>query len=166
MPTIFWWWKPARWWNPAAMRTCCARAAATLRSIGCSSRSRARPSSRSRSGSAAKAPSRPRTTPRPRQRLLQQAFRLHGFLHFRPRLDAVEIGGDVFPLAEIDADARRPAQHCEQMGVGDGELVAHQVLFAGELLVDPIEALPEQVAQCRLEVVRRGRTEQRREGLV
>ena len=47
---------------------------------------------------------------------------------------------DIGPLAEIDADARRPAQHGEQVDVGNRERIAYQVLLAGKLLVDPVDA--------------------------
>lgn len=47
---------------------------------------------------------------------------------------------DIGPLAEIDADAQRPAQHGEQVDVGNRERIAYQVLLAGKLLVDPVDA--------------------------
>ena len=55
--------------------------------------------------------------------------------------DPIDISFKVRPFAEVDVHAARPAKHGEKIGIGDGELVACQVLFAGKLLVEPIEAL-------------------------
>src|SRR4051812_28849422 len=70
-----------------------------------------------------------------------QPLGLERFLHLRPGLDAVEIGLQVRPLANVHLDAPHPAQHREQISVRDRELVAHEILLAGELRVEPIEAL-------------------------
>jgi len=67
---------------------------------------------------------------------------------------------------QIDLDARRPAQHREQIGVGDGERVAHQVLLAGELLVEPVETLAEIFLGDLLVFVGRRRPEDRAVGFV
>jgi hypothetical protein len=36
---------------------------------------------------------------------------------------------------------RRPAQHGEQVDVGNRERIAYQVLLDGKLLVDPVDAI-------------------------
>jgi hypothetical protein len=48
---------------------------------------------------------------------------------------------DIGPLAEIDADLRRPAQHRQQVDVGNRERIAYRGLLAGKLLVDPVDAI-------------------------
>src|SRR5262245_29844765 len=72
-------------------------------------------------------------------RLLDESFRLHRFLNLGTRGDAVDIGFQARPLGEVHFDAARPPQNGEKVRVGHGELVAHQVLAPGELLVEPVE---------------------------
>jgi hypothetical protein len=77
---------------------------------------------------------------------------------------AIQISGNVRPLAQIDADAWRPAQHREQISIGAVNL--SPIRLPAELLVDPVEALAEKFPGKSLEFFRRGRTEQQAEGLV
>ena len=90
---------------------------------------------------------------------------LHRLLHLGARSHAIDIGFDVRPFGQVDLNARGPAQHREQIGVGDGELVARQILLAGELLVEPVETLAEVLLGDLLKVVRRGLPEKRSEVL-
>ncbi len=83
-------------------------------------------------------------------RRLDQAFREHRFLHLRPLADAVEIGLQVRVLREVELQPDRPAQHREQIAVGDRELAAHQVVLPGEPAVDVAQGLAELVAEDRL----------------
>src|SRR5439155_21515988 len=73
----------------------------------------------------------------------RQAFRLERLLYFRARAHAIDVGLEIRPLGKVDADARGPAQDSVEVGVRHAELVSHQVLLAGELLVEPIETLAE-----------------------
>ena len=75
------------------------------------------------------------------ERLLGESFRLHRFLNMGTCSHTVDISFKVRPFAKVDVHAARPAKHGEKIGVSDGELVACQVLFAGKLLVEPVEAL-------------------------
>src|SRR5215475_4637904 len=97
---------------------------------------------------------------------LRQSLCLEGFLHFRPGSDAIHISRNVRPFRSINVDPRRPSQHCEHVGIGDRELVAHQVLSSGEFLVDPVKALAEVFPRDGLVGIGRGRSEQRAEALV
>src|SRR5437879_2949711 len=82
-----------------------------------------------------------RATACSRSALLDQSLSLHGLFHLGASGNAVDVGCQIGPLAEIDVDARRPTQHGEKIGIGDSELFAHEVLLAGKLLVEPVKAL-------------------------
>src|SRR5690242_11646058 len=71
--------------------------------------------------------------------LRQEAFGLHRLLHLRPRRDALVERLDVGPLREIDLRRLRPIAEHEEICVRDGELFAHEVILARELLVEPVE---------------------------
>ena len=70
------------------------------------------------------------------------------------------------PLRNIDADAAGPAGHHIEIGIGRGEGVAHQVLLARELFVDPLEAVGDVCPREFLVGIRRGRTKERPDALV
>jgi hypothetical protein len=74
--------------------------------------------------------------------------------------------GEVGPLRELDLRRPRPAQQHEEVGIGDREILAHQVLASGELLVEPVEARREVLLRDRLVILRRVRLEERRKLLV
>ncbi len=59
-----------------------------------------------------------------------------------------------------------PAQHGEQITVGDRELAAHQVVFPGKRAVDVGELARDAVLEKLLHIVGNGRVEQRAEVLV
>src|SRR3954466_6318165 len=88
---------------------------------------------------------------------LLQAFRLQGLLHLRTGPDARKVGGEVGPLGEVDLGRRGPAQDGKEIRVRYRELLAHQVVLAGELLVEPVEAVRQVVFSDLLVLVRRGR---------
>src|SRR5690606_36888106 len=67
--------------------------------------------------------------------LLDQPFGLQRLLHLRALGDALVISLHVRPLAEVDLLEVGPVGDGEEIGVGDGELVANQVLVVGEVLV-------------------------------
>src|SRR5215213_7807659 len=73
-------------------------------------------------------------------RLLQQAFELQRFLHLRPGADARLERREIRPAVEVDALEFRPVEEHEQIGVGDAECLARQVVLASKLLVQPVEA--------------------------
>src|SRR5512139_4023317 len=99
-------------------------------------------------------------------RLLQKALGGHRFLHLGARGDAIEEGLECRPAAEVDTDEVAPARDHEQVRIGDREVVAGQVLPAGELPVEPVELLLEVLRGVFLHLrVGRG-IEQRRETLV
>src|SRR5262249_20094425 len=62
----------------------------------------------------------------------KQTFGLHGILDLRPRGDAFHIGLHVRPLAEVDRLYLGPVQNGEKIGICDRELLAHEILAAGE----------------------------------
>src|ERR1700730_17592231 len=95
-----------------------------------------------------------------------QPFRLERFLHLWPGADAIDVGLEVGPLGEINADARGPAQHGIEISVRHAELIAHQVLLARELLVEPIKPLAEILFRDLLVRIGGGRPEDRPKALV
>src|SRR5919106_203812 len=72
--------------------------------------------------------------------LLEETFGFEGFLHFRPCADAPVKGCEVRPSCEVDLGRLGPAEEHEEIRVGHGEPAAHEVILAGELLVQPVEA--------------------------
>ncbi|OMP10981.1 hypothetical protein COLO4_04110, partial [Corchorus olitorius] len=113
-------------------------------------------------------------TSRPRQALsaaarrclLEQAFGLHRGLHGRAGQHALAVGQEVGQLGDVHAHELGPARHGEQVGVGHGELLAHQVVASIELAVHPLEAVQHALAHHGLVVVGRGGVEQGTEALV
>src|SRR5688572_24080724 len=75
-------------------------------------------------------------------------------------------GLEVRPLREIDALELGPVEQHEGVRVGNRELLARQVVLAGELLVEPVEAAGEVVLGNLLVLLGRVRLEQRGEALV
>ena len=59
-----------------------------------------------------------------------------------------------------------PGQHREQVGIGDGERAAHQIILAFELLGHPVKALTDLVLERFLVLGGRRRIKQRAELLV
>jgi len=47
----------------------------------------------------------------------------------RPRTHALDEALQLWPLADVDVDMLAPTQHGEQVGVGDGELLAIRKLL-------------------------------------
>lgn len=71
---------------------------------------------------------------------LNQPFRLHRRLHCRPRGCALLERDQVRVGAEVEVDELHPAQHGEQIAVGDAEVFAEQVGLVGEVGVHVAEA--------------------------
>src|SRR5690606_20709944 len=95
-----------------------------------------------------------------------QAFRLQRRLYRRTRRHAGLKGAQVGPLRQVDADELHPAQHGEQIAVGDAEVLAQQVGLAIDLLVYIAEAALEVGAGDLLPLLARGRVEEGAAGLV
>src|SRR5512134_1622085 len=76
------------------------------------------------------------------------------------------VRGEVGPAREVDALDLRPADEHEGVSIRHGELHAHEVFLAGELLVEPVEPRGDVFSRDLLVVVGRVRLEQRGELLV
>jgi hypothetical protein len=71
---------------------------------------------------------------------LDQAFRLQRFLDGLTRRHAGHEGAQVRQGRDVDVDELGPVGHGEQVGIRHGEVLAHQVVAAFELLVHPFQA--------------------------
>ena len=72
--------------------------------------------------------------------LLDQPLRLQRFLHLWSRRDARLKRGQDRPLFDIQCNPFSPVEHREQVTIGDGEGIAHQIVLAVELRGEPVEA--------------------------
>ena len=99
-------------------------------------------------------------------RRLHQAFLGQRFLHLRAGADAGLVGHQVRQAGEIPFHPLGPGQHREHVAVGDGELLAHQVVLAGQLAVDVLELAHHAVLEEGLGVIGERRAEQRADVLV
>ena len=95
-------------------------------------------------------------------RLTNQALGLHGCMHRRTCRHAGAKCGDVGKAGDVYLDSGGLVRHGEQVGVGHAEVLAHQVIFAGQLLVGPFQARHQLACDDDLEVGRCGGIEQRR----
>src|SRR5947208_12279817 len=84
----------------------------------------------------------------------------------RPRTHALDVALQLRPLADVVVGIAAPAQHGEQVGVGDGELFAHQESLRSQGALQVVETGRQVVARILLGVLRRILTEQGREPLV
>src|SRR5712671_5572370 len=78
--------------------------------------------------------------------------------------DALHVRLERWPAAQVDAHEVGPIEHREQVGVGDGEAVAHQELPLLEVAGEEVELRRERLAQRRALLLRG--PEDRTEGLV
>ena len=104
---------------------------------------------------------------RKNSRRLHQAFLGQRFLHLRARGDAGLVGQQVRHIREIELHpVGRPGQHGEQVAVGDGELLAHQVVAPRQPAFEIFELGHHPVLEEGLGVVGEHRGEHRAEVLV
>src|SRR3984893_6102380 len=99
-------------------------------------------------------------------RRLHQAFLGERFLHLGARGDPGLEGHQVVQAGEVHLMAVGPAQHGIEIAVSHRELLAHQIVAAGELLVDVFELAHDAVLEKGLHLVGDRRVEQRAEVLV
>src|SRR5580700_6230236 len=89
---------------------------------------------------------RPRRLARPengRKASAHQAFSLQRLDHLGTRSDARHVLLERRPFAEVEVHELGPAENGEEIAVGDGEFVAHEMRLAVELLHEPIKLLGE-----------------------
>src|ERR1700730_2360517 len=84
----------------------------------------------------------------------------------RSRTHALEEALEVRPLAEVEVDMLAPAEHGEQVAVGDGELLAHQEALRPYHTLQVVKAGLRLGAHVLLSVLRRILAEQRADPLV
>src|SRR2546430_8320770 len=72
--------------------------------------------------------------------LLGQALGRERLDDMRPRTYALDVAAQLRPLAEVDFDMAGPAEHGEQVGVGDGVLRAHQETLRSQGTLQVVEA--------------------------
>src|SRR5207302_6719863 len=106
-----------------------------------------------------------RSAPRP-PTLSGQALGLERLDDVRPRTYALDVAPQLRPLAEVDFDMAGPAEHGEQVGVGDGVLRAHQETLRSQRTLQVVEARRQVLARVLLGSRRCILAKQRREALV
>ncbi|MGY3404585.1 hypothetical protein ACVWZV_000698 [Bradyrhizobium sp. GM5.1] len=83
-----------------------------------------------------------------------------------PRRDAGLVRGKVRHRREVELHPVAPGQHREEITVGHRELLAHEVVAAGELAVDVFQLAHDAVLEEGLGLVVQRRREHRAEALV
>src|SRR3979411_3453418 len=73
----------------------------------------------------------------------------------RSRTHALDEALELRPLAEVEADMLAPAEHGEQVAVGDGELLAHQESLRSQDTLQVVKAGRQVLARVLLGVLRR-----------
>src|SRR5215213_10247108 len=96
-----------------------------------------------------------------------QPLRLERRLYGGACSDALHEAADVRPFGKVDANELRPVGQCEEIGIGDAEIRAGEISApVRQTLLQQIEASADLLAKHWFIIIRRGRSEQGREGLV
>src|SRR2546430_12947127 len=98
--------------------------------------------------------------------LLGQALGRERLDDMRPRTYALDVAAQLRPLAEVDFDMAGPAEHGEQVGVGDRVLRAHQETLRSQRTLQVVEERRPVLARGLLGSRRRLLAKQQRQALL
>src|SRR5439155_7645585 len=76
---------------------------------------------------------------------LGESLCLHGIPDRRAFADAIEVVSEVRPPRKIDAEALRPSEAGETIGIGNRKRVAEKILVRRQMLVEKCEPVRETV---------------------